>query len=113
MSWSRNTTKTMNEQLQPLIDLLTGKFGWLATVLTWMSACRLALKPFSARIQQRMMAKMAEAAEDPEDTRDWESILHRRWYRTMAFALDLVFSFKLPTHADFAHMLAQRTQQKG
>lgn len=92
----------MNE-LQPLLDLLTGKFGWLPTVLGYMAAIRVPLKFVSARIQKNLTERMAAAAasQDPDDDRDFDALLRSRWYRITSFLLDLVFSFKLPTHADF------------
>lgn len=46
---------------------------------------------------------MAEAAQsaDEQDDRDFDGMLQARWYRLTQFVLDLVFSFKLPTHSDF------------
>lgn len=98
----------MNEQFQPLIDLLKGRFGWAPTVIAWMGALRLVLKPFSARVQCRITEAMTQAALDPEDSKDWETVLHQRWYRWTAFFLDLFFSFKLPTHVEFEALMAKK-----
>ena len=101
----------MNDQVQPLIDLLSGQFGWMPTLLAWgsavMTASRFVLKPFSARLQEKMTMRMAEAAASPDtsDDQDWEAVLQARWYRRTAFFLDFIFSLKLPTHADFARLL--------
>ena len=96
----------MNE-LQPLINLLSGKFGWLPALLGYMAAIRVPLKFVSARIQANLTARMAAAAAsaDPEEQKDFD-FLSARPYRVAAFLLDLVFSFKLPTHADFLKLHA-------
>jgi hypothetical protein len=93
----------MGTELQSLIQLLSGKFGWLPTVLTWMGTIRTVLKPFSSRVQSNLTARMVAAAQsaDAEDATDFDSLLRARWYRVTTFVLDLMFSFKLPTHADF------------
>lgn len=91
------------ESLQPLIDLLSARHGWIPAVLGWMSAIRLALKWFSGGLQERLTARLVEAAKsaDTQDDADWEAILRARWYRWVSFWLDLVFSVKLPTYSLF------------
>jgi hypothetical protein len=90
-------------ELQSLWQLLCGKFGWSPAVLTWIGAFRTVLKFFSARIQTNLTAIMVRIAQsaDQEDDRDFDALLQARWYRVTQFVLDLVFSFKLPTHSDF------------
>lgn len=95
------------EQIQPLIHLLEGRFGWSPAVMAWMSALRLVLKPFNAKLQSKLTDLMAEDAKDPESEHDWEVLLHKRWYRLTAFILDLFFSLKLPTHVDLTRLVAR------
>ena len=92
--------------IQPIVDLLSGHYPWLITVLAFIGAVRVPLKFFSAGIQARMTARMAAAAasQDPDDDRDWDALLDARFYRLTAFLLDLLFSFKLPMHADFIRL---------
>jgi hypothetical protein len=72
------------------------------------------LKFFSEGIQARMTARMVAAAAscDPQDDRDWDSLLTAPVYRITAFVLDLVFSFKLPVHADFLRLQNQTADAK-
>lgn len=99
----------MNE-LAPFINLLSGKFGWLPTICGYMVALRVPLKFFSSRIQANLTRRMADvvASQDEEDDRDFDALLSARWYRVLNFVLDLVFSFKLPTHADFVRLVQQQ-----
>jgi len=100
-------------ELQPLLDLLSGKFGWLATVVTWVGAIRLAVKPFNSRVQAKLTAAMAEAAASPdvEDDRMFEGLLGARWYRLLHFGLDLGTSIKLPTLTEFLRLKNQQTSR--
>ncbi len=95
------------EQVQPLIHVLEGRFGWLPALMAWMSAVRLSVKPFNEKLQSKLTDLMAKDANDPQSERDWETLLHKRWYRLSAFALDLIFSVKLPTHVDLTRLVAQ------
>ena len=100
-------------ELQPLLNLLGGKFGWLPAVCGYITAFRVPLKFFSASIQKNLTTRMAAAATsaDTEDRQDFDALLRARWYRVLNFTLDLVFSFKLPTHADFV-LLSNQPNQK-
>lgn len=93
----------MNESLQPLYSLLTGKFGWLPTAMGWLAASRVAFKAFSAAIQARLTAKLAAIAESNDtDEIGWiEGMLSNRGYKIAAFTIDLALSLKLPSLADF------------
>lgn len=94
--------------LKPLLTLLGGRIGWLPAAVAWMGAIRIVLKPFSARIQAALTAKVAAAVKspDPADLQFIDGVLQAKWYRLTAFALDMVASFKLPTHADVLSMRA-------
>jgi hypothetical protein len=99
----------MNDQLQPLLNALTHKFPWLAALLTFMGGMRLVLKWVSGPVQQKLTARMTQAASGPDqdEERDWETVLRSRKYRVLSFALDLVCSFKLPTLAEFLRIKNQ------
>lgn len=87
------------EQIQPLLDLLTAKFGTVPAVLGWMSALRLACKPFSIALQE-LLGRLFRFVQDTEEATDDEfvaAMLQRRWYRVLAFLVDLLVSVKLPT----------------
>lgn len=98
------------EQIQPLLDLLSAKFGWGPAFLGWMGAARLAIKWFSGGLQQRLTARLSEAAasSDTQDDADWEKILRSTWYRWGTFWLDLIFSLKLPTIATFVDLKTKK-----
>lgn len=87
------------EQIQPLLDLLTAKFGFMPSVLGWMAALRLACKPFSLALQS-LLGRVFRFVHDTEEAEDDEFIaamLKRRWYRALVFLVDLIASVKLPT----------------
>lgn len=101
----------MNE-LTPLIQYVTGHWPHALTVITSaMGLFRVFIKPFSAQLQERFTARMVAAAQsaDQEEGRDFDALLQSRWYRWPAFFLDLLLSFKLPTHADFLRAHAKAT----
>jgi hypothetical protein len=100
--------------LQPIADLLSGKYPWLITVLALIGAVRVPLKFFSEGIQARMTARMVAAAAscDPQDDRDWDALLTSRRYRFITFVLDLLFSYKLPMYADFVRLQNQTSEAK-
>jgi hypothetical protein len=87
------------ETLQPILDLLAAKHGWITAVLGWMSALRIGIKPFSAALQNgftRLFAFVHETAEADDDA-FVAAMLKARWYRVIAFLFDLLASVKLPT----------------
>lgn len=112
----------MNEAFQPLVNLLSGHFGWMPTVMGWVAASRLALKFVNAWLQAKLTAMMKEDAETSRlemgapgavTTNDWEAVLSNRWYRVMSFVLDLAFSLKLPTLRDFLTAKNAENTKKG
>src|SRR3954462_15764168 len=108
----------MGTELQSLWQLLCGKYGWSPAILSYIGLFRTGLKFFSARIQTNLTARMVAAAQSypdgaiDEDARDFDELLKAKWYRMTNFILDLVFSFKLPTHADFLKAKALTGQVK-
>jgi hypothetical protein len=89
----------MDTDLKPLIDLLSGQFGWIATVIVWVGAFRLAMKPVSAALQSVVSLLLSFVADTPETDDDALvlKILQSRTYRVIAFFVDWVASVKLPT----------------
>lgn len=87
------------EQIQPILDLLSAKHGWLAAVLGAMGTARLFAKPFSLALQSlltRLFAFVHETA-DMDDDQFVAAMLRARWYRAIAFLVDYFASVKLPT----------------
>jgi hypothetical protein len=100
----------MNEALEPLVKLLGGRFGWMPTALGWMSAARLAMKFFNLRLQGWLTARMVEAVRsaDAQEGNDLEALLRARWYRRLSFAVDLLFSVKLPAVGDYLRLVSEK-----
>lgn len=96
-------------ELQPILDLLGGKFHRLPQVLAWLFAIQTAFKFINACLQKYLTARMVEAAmnDDEDDDYFWRQLLARRWYRTANFLLDLVLRLKLPTQADYQKAVQQ------
>jgi hypothetical protein len=104
----------MHELLQPILDLLSGhpeKAAKLSQIVAWLFACRLFLKAFSERLQRRLtvMVDTVNLSEGDED--DAELLRWLSWwpYVALAFAIDLLFSLKLPTAASLtAHFAREK-----
>ncbi len=88
----------MNE-LQPLLDLLSAKHGWLASAVAWIGTLRVPLKLLQGKIQAVLSRVLAYVAETPEkDDDDFVRRLLSWWpYRLTALLADAVLSVKLPT----------------
>lgn len=89
----------MSDELKPLFDLLQGNQGWLATLIVWIGAVRLAAKPLSAIILQFFNGAVSFVVSSPEldDDQLVIRILKSRSYRIVAFFVDYLASVKLPT----------------
>lgn len=87
----------MNE-LDPLISLLSGKYGWLPEFVAWVGALRLAAKFVSSSLQ-RAMTRIVQSKTDPELL---AVVLNNKGYRLAAFLVDLFASVKLPNAKDLA-----------
>ena len=85
----------MND-IQPLIELLEGKYGWASTFLVWVGALRLTAKFVSNQLQAAMMRIVASKS-DPEFL---TMVLNNKGYRLAAFLVDLFASVKLPSAKD-------------
>jgi len=94
------------EQLEPIISLLTGRFGWLSTVLTWAASIGFAVKLFSGRLQKRLTEILVDAATSPDTEDDllWDRVLSNRYYKILAYTLDWSIRIKLPKLAEFQAM---------
>ena len=85
-------------ELQALLDTLAGQHGGLSAGLAWIAALRVSLKPFSIQISS-VLDRAVNRACQTDDTDDDQFILRifsARWYRVLAFLLDLLASVKLP-----------------
>ncbi|MDE2099096.1 MAG: hypothetical protein KGL39_17715 [Patescibacteria group bacterium] len=102
----------MTDPIQALFGTLEHRFPWLLLAI---GAARLVMKWFNGPLQARLTARMVAAATGPDsaETRDWALVLSARGYRVLAFALDLLFSVKLPTLADFLRLRAAGKEQTG
>lgn len=91
----------MNE-IQPLISLLTGKFGWLPTLFAWLSALSMALGFVQKRIQDFNEKKLEHFAQstNPDDDLFLTALLSAPWYRLAAFVAGFL-NFWLPTLSDY------------
>lgn len=83
-------------ELQPLLDTLAAKHGWIAGTLVWIGALRVVCKWFSARLQTAIENRLALVLQSPERIDRAKQILNSRWYGALAFTLDLLISVKLP-----------------
>ena len=92
----------MNE-LQPFIDLLALKHGWVGGVAAWIGTVRVPLKFISASLQGALTSALGKVAASPEQDDDALvlRVLGSKAYRLAAFLFDLLASVKLPTTATF------------
>jgi hypothetical protein len=84
--------------LQPLLDTLAARHGWLACAMVWVGTLRTAFKPLSGEVAgllDRAIARVVET-EDTADDLMLQRMFGSAWYRALAFALDLIASIKLP-----------------
>ena len=91
--------ETTNSDWQPLLDLLSGKFGWLPTIIAWIGAVRVPMKLVSGWLQSTLTAFVARVAASPQTDDDafLERVFGSIGYRFTAFLLDAALSLKLPT----------------
>jgi hypothetical protein len=87
-------------EIQPLLDLLGAKHGWVAAAVAWIGALRLALKPFGAGVA-RFVAAAVEFCRvaGPGEVSWMDRVMHSVPYRMLAFLVDYVASVKLPLRA--------------
>lgn len=103
------------ETLQPLLDLLGGSQGKLATAIVWIGALRLAAKPISGIIQMFMSRLIIFIQGTPEldDDAFLVRILQSKAYRFVAFIVDLIASVKLPSSATVTEAAASNAGKTG
>src|SRR5450756_722863 len=100
----------MNTELQPILDLLTGKFHWLPALRAWVGA----LKTLFHFLGRHLTAWTAGIlvyivnSPDPADAHVLLTVLDSRLYQLLHFALAL-FSLPLPTRADYNAALVNKT----
>lgn len=89
----------MFEEFKPLLTLLGGDHGWIATIIVWIGALRLAAKPFSVALLGLFNRAVKFVQESPEQDDDafLGRLIASRWYRVLAFFVDYLASIKLPT----------------
>jgi hypothetical protein len=104
----------MNE-LQPFLDLLSGKMPWLIPMLAFIGAVRLPMKIFNGWFQRTLTAFVDRVAASPQvdDDEYLLRIFGSIWYRFLAFLLDAVFSLKLPTTESLQKQRDQEDEQDG
>lgn len=101
------------DTLQPILDTLTQKYPWLATLLLAMGTSRLLVKLFSDRIQKALTAALQRVVDSPEQDDDEiaTKLLAAKWYRITAFLVDTLASVKLPSTASLKAMQAPKPPQ--
>lgn len=83
-------------ELDPLLNLLAGQYGWLPELVAWVGALRLGAKFVSTRLQTAM-TRIVSSKADPEFL---AVVLNNKGYRLAAFLVDLFSSVKLPSAKD-------------
>ena len=88
-------------ELQPILDLLAGKAGWLPTALAWIAALKTASVFVENKIARWAADKLNEiAATDSEDDDVYlRAVFSQSGYKIAAFILRLI-GIRLPTLAD-------------
>lgn len=102
----------MNE-LQPLIDLLSGKAGWLPTLLTWVAALKTASTFVEGKIARYAADKLNEfaASESEDDDQFLRDLFSNPAYRTGQVIL-LLIGVRLPTLADLERAIKLQKEAK-
>jgi len=100
----------MNAELQPILDLLTGKYHWLPALLAWVGALKTLFHFFGRYLTTWTAGVLVRIVNspDPEDDHLLLNILDSRAYQRLHFALAL-FSLPLPTRADYDVALRAKT----
>lgn len=79
------------ENLQPLLDLLSGKVGWLPAALAWAAALRTALAFFDTRIRHFVADKLNSIGgeNDVEVNAYLRNLFGKLWWKLLALVLPL------------------------
>ena len=75
--------------LEPLIEGLAGKYGWLTTIILCVGSLRIVCKPLMLALENALHA-------DPDKLARLQKFEAGPVYKTLAFILDLGASIKLP-----------------
>jgi hypothetical protein len=75
--------------LEPLLEGLAGKYGWLTTVILCVGSLRILCKPLMLALENALQS-------DPEKLARLQRFEAGPVYKTLAFILDLGASIKLP-----------------
>lgn len=98
----------MNEQLQPLLDFIGQDF--IKTACAWVVCVQTVMKLIQPPIRN-VFTRAIERAVDTDDPDD-DTILNRifasKFYRAIAFTLDLIVRFKLPGTRELNEALAAK-----
>jgi hypothetical protein len=105
------------EQLQPILDAFSAKYGWGPALVSWVSGltlfCRVVIKPFNLKLQAVLTAHLADGVRDPDDAAKWHALLSGWPYTVFSLLLDMFTSVKLPSHADFHRLLKEQLPPTG
>src|SRR5882724_11784745 len=100
----------MTTELQPILDLLTGKFHWLPALLAWVGALKTLFHFLGRYLTAWTAGVLVRLVNSPDPTDDHLllTVLDSRAYQLLHFALAL-FSLPLPTRADYDAALHNKT----
>ena len=98
----RNDLTVNDPQLNPLFALLSGKFGWLPTAITYYTAFTTACGLIQLRWQRFLERNMAFFAAQPGSSNDalFTALLNKRWYQIATFLCRFI-NLWLPTIDDY------------
>ena len=95
-AWAQTTASPLPAAdaslFQPIVDALTGKFGWFVTVISILGTLRLVVKPVMLVIEA--IVKNSASSEDDAKLAAFESGPIYRW---LLWSLDWVASIKAPS----------------
>ena len=100
----------MTTELQPILDLLTGKFHWLPALLAWVGALKTLFHFLGRYLTAWTAGVLVRIVNSPDPTDDHLllTVLDSRVYQLLHFVLAL-FSLPLPTRADYDAALHNKT----
>lgn len=92
-------TQSLLDIVQPLAATLSGDHGRLSAAVAWIGSAKTLIMPFANWAQAKLTEGMLYAKRSTEQDDDAlvERVLANRAYRTVAFLLKWLTSFKLPT----------------
>lgn len=81
--------ESLLQTLEPVVEGLSGKYGWLTTVLLAVGSLRILIKPLMLALERALRS-------NPEKLERLQEFEAGPIYRTVALLLDLGASIKLP-----------------